>query len=466
MTHFPKIINFFKGLALIAAFALPSQAKDHVPATMLGDAVLTESAYDFLETISVRFGPRMIGTREHEQTLQYLEQELETLGLESHRQTFDYPGWVRGKAEIRMTEPFDRPLRGVALGYVGPWELGSTKLAFVSSGDLDELEADAVRGRIVLTPSNVTFLYEDMVRLAEEFGAKGALYTNRVDGGQLLARTANHDGNATPFPVFSITMEEGQWMRQLIERGEQVEVSLSTTSKLETFTGSNLIATIPGESGERIIVGGHFDAWDLGQGAIDNGLGVAQLYEVARLFQAHSPENRHSIELVWFDAEEFGLWGSRYYAENVDLSDVRAMINLDMVGVPEGINAMGFDNLVPSLEAYADSLGSWEMPRGVSNSPWAGSDHLPFIFEGVPAITFYAPIDPAAVRYYHDLADTIDKVDRKMLAESSAFIALLVYHLANEPGEKVPHLSPEETADLLRDAGLEQRLRRINRWPF
>lgn len=466
MKSFPTLLNGLKCLAPMIVLALPVDASDTAPATMLGDAVLTEGAYDFLETISVQFGPRMIGTKEHEQTLQYLEEQLTALGLESQRQTFDYPGWVRGDAEIRMKAPFDRPVRGVALGYVGPWDLEATEVAFLGSGNLDELDADAVRGRIVLTPSNLTFVHADMLRLAEEFGVKGAVYTNRVDGGQLLARTANHDGDPTPFPVFSITMEEGQWMRQLIERGERVELSLRTTSELKTFTGTNLIATIPGKSSERVLVGGHFDSWDLGQGAIDNGLGVAQLYEVARLFQAHSPQNEHAIELVWFDAEEFGLWGARHYAETVDVSDVRAMINLDMAGTPEGVNAMGFDNLVPRLEAYADSLGSWEMHRGVTNRMWAASDHLPFVYEGVPAITFYAPIDPAAVRYYHDLADTIDKVDRKMLAEASAYIALLVYHLANEMEAKVPHLSSEETADLLRDAGLEQRLRRINRWPF
>src|SRR5690606_23498622 len=105
--------------------------------------------------------------------------------------------------------------------------------------------------------------------------------------------TANHFGETPPFPLFSITQEEGFWARRLLEAGETLRARLETTSRNQQLTGTNLIATIPGRTDERVVLGGHFDSWDLGQGSMDNGLGVAQIFEVARLLQAHSRENHH-----------------------------------------------------------------------------------------------------------------------------------------------------------------------------
>jgi Iap family predicted aminopeptidase len=433
---------------------------------ILGEAITGAEAYTFLETISDKYGPRMIGTEAHRMSMDYLEASLKELGIETRRQAFPYPGWIRGESRVELLEPVSRELRAAALGYVGSFSGVEGEVAYVSEKDIAEFDEAGIQDRILLVRQNVTYSLDDMRTLAEEHGVRGMLYINRVNGGQLLTRTANRTGEATPFPVLTITQEEGLWMKRMTEEERTVRVRLSTTGQLKEFEGENLIATLPGDSGERVILGGHFDSWDLGQGSIDNGLGVAQIHDVARLLKKHSPANRHTVEFVWFDAEEFGLWGSHYYADAVDLSDVRAMVNLDMVGRPIAINAMGFDGLVPVLEQYSESLGAWAFDKPVANKTWLGSDHHPFILKGVPSITFNAPMDHDDVRYYHDFADTMDKVDPVMLGESTALIGLLVHDLANDPEPRVPQLSEEETAELFRKAGLEDRLRKADAWPF
>lgn len=465
-TQYPFRKVFLLNLFFLVAASWAAGTSDDARLKILGESVLENGAYTFLEHLSDQFGPRMIGTEGHREAMDHLERELNALGIETRRQAFAYPGWVRGEARVDMTAPFQRQLRVAALGYVGTFRNVRGPLAYVDSGEVAELDAAAIRDRILLVRQNVTFSHEAMLALAAEHGVRGMLYINRKEGGQLLARTANREGEPTPFPVFSLSQEEGLWMQRMLDSGRTVELKLETTSRVEEWTGINLIATIPGRSGESVLVGGHFDSWDLGQGAIDNGLAVAQLFETARLLKKHSPDNRHTVELVWFDAEEFGLWGSRHYAEAADLSGVRAVLNLDMVGRPIAVNAMGFDSLVPRLEDWVEGLGAWTFTRQVANVPWLGSDHHPFILNGVPAITFNAPLDPEDVRYYHDFADTFDKVDRVMLAESTAMTALLVHHLANSTEPKVPHLSVSETAELFRKAGLEERMRKAGRWPF
>lgn len=464
LRHFRRGLALGWGLLVGAAWAEPEgqAARER----MVGSALLEERAYRLLEELSDGFGPRMVGTPGHAMAMDYLEGELKALGLETRRQAFTFPGWRRGEAKVELVEPLRRSLRVAALGYVEESARLSGRIEYI--GSMEDLEAGEgdLADSIALVKQNLRLGRESYERLAEQ-GVVGALLINRVAGGQLLARVANHKGEPAPFPVLSVTQEEGLWMKRLLEDGVEARVSIEVEGATsEVLQGVNLIASLPGDSGEKVVLGGHFDSWDLGQGAIDNGLGVAQIFEAARLLAQFSPENRHAVEFVWFDAEELGLWGSRHYAEEMDPEEIRVMVNLDMVGRPIAVNAMGFDGLVPRLEGFAESLGSWSLEKAVENKPWLGSDHHPFILRGVPAITFNAPVDHESVRYYHDFADTFDKVDGEMLAESSAIVALLVHRLANETSAAVPRLSEEETAELLRKAGLEERMRKAGQWPF
>ena len=466
MNRFP--LYFLNGL-LCLAFAsttLDASSEQSIRAAIVGDAILNNKGYQLLETMTTRYGPRLTGTEGNIRSMDLLEEELHQLGIETRRERYTIPGWIRGNDSVALVSPPARPLRAVALGYCEPHEPIEASVALVDSIDFDQMEADALRGKIALFVPNLRFSPADYDRLADEFGVVGALQINRVNGGQLLARTASHIGVPPPFPIYSVTVEEGRWIQRQLEDGMPVSVRMETQSKRTPMTIDNLVAVLPGRSDQIIVIGGHFDSWDLGQGAIDNGLGVAQLFDTARLLKIHQASNEHTVEIVWFNAEEWGLWGSKDYAERHDLAPVRCMLNLDMVGEPIAINAMGFDQQVPFLEDYVKNLGAWNLKAKVDNKPWLGSDHHPFILNGVPAITFNAPVAPDDVRYYHDFADTFEKVDPEMLARATALTALLAYDLANEMDTAIRHLNEQETAGLFRKAGLEQRMRKAGQWPF
>jgi Iap family predicted aminopeptidase len=442
---------------------------------IVGDALLNEGAYHALYELSDRFGARMVGTPGHAASMDWLEAELRALGLEVRREPFTFAGWKRGEESVVVTAPFERGLRAVGMGYSSPSEPFEAGLAYFDR-DAGPGEMERYRGTVLLLSPSDRLGGAEQDALVERFGVRGFLLTNRVDGGQLLARTGSFLGTPTPVPFFAITQEEGNRLRRLLETGETVRVRLASTSENMPMTGENLVATLPGilPEGERqrVVVGGHFDTWDLGQGALDNGLGVAQMLEAARLLKRHSPELPHSVEFVWFDAEEIGLWGSRAYAErhasqSAD-TDLRVMLNLDMVGVPGGLNAHGFDALVPILEEAGseEALGSWHFTRSVANATWLGSDHHPFVARGIPSITFHAPIDPDASRFYHDFADTVDKVDRYELARASAIVALVTRRFAEDTSPTLRRLTPRETEQLLTDSGVADRLRGMGWWPL
>ena len=136
------------------------------------------------------------------------------------------------------------------------------------------------------------------------------------------------------------------------------------------------------------------------------------------------------------------------------------MLNLDMIGVPVAVNALGDDALVPFLEHWnAARAPERRLPKGVENTNWIGSDHTPYQLAGVRTLTFNAPLPREAARHYHDLADTVDKVTPQLLAESSAVILDLVRALADEAGLDPARRPAAETDALFTRFGLDARLR-------
>lgn len=432
---------------------------------LMGAAYLDNQAYHLLEEMSDRFGGRITGSQSNEQSMAFLEAALAKENIKSHREHFAFPGWKRNQDEALLLTPVKKPLRAIAMGYVEAHPTFSADIVLIDKAKEEDIAND-LKEKIGLVPANVSLSATTVDNLVHERGLKGLLLINRKNGGQLLARTQNREGNPSPIPVYAITEEEGHWLKRLIERGETPRVQLTTRSKTKEMETANLIATLPGAVKEKIVIGAHFDSWDLGQGALDNGVGIVQAYDVARLLKSIHPNNHFTLEFVWFNAEEFGLFGSYAYMDAHKNDDIVAMFNMDMVGDPIGINAMGFDSLVPILDRFSNGLKALSFSRKMDNKPWLGSDHMPFILQGIPSITLYAPFKEESSKFYHDFADTFDKVDKTHLSKSIAVISLLIYELANNPDLSTPRLEEEEVIALLRKAKLEERMKQSNTWPF
>jgi Iap family predicted aminopeptidase len=447
-----------KALHLLAMLLLAGVAH---AATPFADS--SRAAHAMLTRLCDDFGGRLTGSAANRCALEQLATELRALGLQPEIVPFTMPGWERGADQLELVAPFARPLRAAALAYTQPHAAFEADVVSIGAGRAADYPAD-VRGRIVLLDPSTTLQAREFARLAAERGARGILFINRESGGQLLARTGSFVGEALPLPVYSLAQEEGRWMQRLLERGRPVRVRLETQSRCREVQTANLVQRFPGRSPERVIVGAHFDSWDLGQGALDNGLGTAQLFALASALRGR--DLARTVELVWFNGEEQGLWGSRHAAATLGDAPVVAMINLDMVGVPIAVNALGDESLVPALERWNIGRGEQKLPKGVENINWFGSDHTPYQLAGVRAITFNAPIPRESVRYYHDLADTIDKLPEQIVVDSTAIIGDLVLALADDKKLGAFRRSPAETEKLFTTFGLERRMQAIGYWPF
>lgn len=420
------------------------------------------AAHAFLTRLCDDFGGRLTGAEQNRAAMDALAAELRTLGYAPVVDAFEFPGWKRGDDSVDLLVPFPRRLRTAALSY------SPTTPTFEADViDLGGLEPERVLGETagkvgLLSPATL-LTTRQVAQRAAQLGLRAVLFINREGGGQLLARTGSFIGETLPLPIYSVTQEEGQSLQRLLARGRPVRVKCTLNSTPALVRTANLVVRIPGRSPERVIVGAHFDSWDLGQGALDNGLGVAQLYALARLLRDTKPAR--TIELIWFNGEEQGLWGSRHAAGQLGDAPVVAMMNLDMVGVPLAVNALGDEELVPVLERW-HARRAKPLPQGVQNVNWFGSDHAPYQLAGVRTLTFHGPIPREFVRYYHDQADTIDKLPEQIVVDSTRTINEVLLALVDD-ASLTPRRRPlAETEKLFTTFGLEPRMRAIGYWPF
>ena len=418
-----------------------------------------------LQRLCDDFGGRLTGSAGNVGAMDRLAAELRTLGLAPESQRFSMPGWERGEDRADLIAPWPRRLRVAALGYAQAHAAFDAEVVDLGNGRAEDLTASDVTGRIGLLASGSPLQATEIVALATARGLRGVLFVNREAGGQLLARSGSFQGQPLPVPIYSIAQEEGRWLQRLLAGGTAVRVRLETKSRCRPIETANLGLRFPGRVASRLIVGAHFDSWDLGQGAMDNGLGIAQLYALAR--ELRGAALHHTVELIWFNGEEQGLWGSRAAAARLGDTPVVAMINLDMVGVPIGVNALGDDSLVPALERWHGARGEGRrLPKGVENINWLASDHTPYQLAGVRTLTFNAPIPRESVRYYHDFADTIDKVPPQLIDDSAAVITDLVLALARDESLAAWRRTADETEKLFTRFGLEKRMRAMGLWTF
>ena len=439
--------------------------------SIIGSAFLNNRSYAALEKICDEAGGRLLGSPQNEKAMGILKEELSKIGCEAKNENFKVPGWVRGEDAVLMTSPTPRKLQTVALGYVNSTPEFTAKLIYAGYGFDGDYSGINASGKIVLVsqgtpPGKEPLLRYEAIDIAASHGAEAILFINDNPGTLTLAGTGNFIGSATKIPAYSLTFEEGKWLVRLLERNIPVEIEMTTRSYCKEVETSNTVVSFKGKVKSKIVIGAHFDSWDVGQGGVDNGVGSAILFDVARLLKTYSPDNYYSIDLVWFNGEELGLWGSKRYTEMHKQDSIIAMINMDMTGSPTGFNAMGFNEFIPFFKDLVLNLNGFNLTSGVVSSPGTNSDHMWFMFEGIPTFELQAHLDESMYKYYHERGDTFDKVNKKYLSEAAAVVTITVEELANNKELRFARRNEHEMVELFKHYGLDKRLKRQHEWIY
>ncbi|MEE8193141.1 MAG: M28 family metallopeptidase [Gemmatimonadales bacterium] len=443
--------------ALVLAPAVAAQESDIVAhyrevADRIIDAALADSsAYERLALLTDGFGHRFSGSESLEQALDWILEEMVSDGLENvHGEQVMVPRWVRGQESAQLIEPRSKPLQMLSLGNsVGtPPEGVEAEVMVVRNFDELERRAGEARGRIVLFNAPFTG-YGQTVR----YRLYGAVAAARHGAVASMIRSVTPQSLNTPhtgamsysdtvpkIPHVALTIEDAEMLQRMADRGERIVVRLRLGAhQYPDVPSRNVVAELRGtEKPEEVVVlGGHIDSWDVGQGAMDDGGGCVAAWEVVRLLERLGLRPRRTIRVVMWTNEENGLRGGREYrdAHRSEIDDIVLAIESDAgVFQPSGFGFGGSDSAYAIVAEVGKLLERIEAGR--ITRPGGGADIGPLMRAGVPGMGLSVE-GSRYFWYHHSHADTLDKLDPREMALCVAAMAVMAYVVADLP-ERLP----------------------------
>ena len=418
-------------------------------------ALLEGKSYDWLEYLSNDIGGRLSGSLEAERAVEYTKKELEKLGLDKvWLQPVMVPKWTRGIPEYAYIEtaPGITSIANIcALGGSVPTPDGGIKAEVIEVKGIDELEAlgtEKIKGKIV-------FYNRPMqANLISTFSAYGGCVDQRYQGAMeavkygavgVIVRSMNlrkddypHTGSMTygdtpanmRIPACAISTNGADYLSSALKLMPSLKFYFKQKCKVFPDVQSyNVIGEITGTQfpNQYIVVGGHLDSWDLGDGSHDDGAGCVQSMEVLRLFKKMNYQPKHSIRVVLFMNEENGLRGGREYAQQAQLKNETHVFALESDAggfTPRGFSFDIDDATFTQVKSWAPLFKPYLIHYFEKGG--SGADIGPLKNDQM----VLAGLRPDSQRYFdhhHAANDTFDAVNKRELELGGAAMASLIY---------------------------------------
>jgi hypothetical protein len=425
-------------------------------------AISDTYALDELRHLTDNIGPRLSGSPQAQQAVDYVAAEMRALGAEVTLEKATVPHWVRGveKGELiswaGQTPGTTQKVVLTALGgsVATPPEGLSAEVVVVDNWEqLHALAPDAVKGKILLFNHKFDkelaaqgdglnayvggVVYRGAGPIAAAAAGAVAVLVRSVGGADFrLPHTGmtQYAPGVAKIPAAAVTAEDADLLKDLTSQGP-VKLHLTLTPQtLPDAQSYNVIADWKGtEHPEQVVVvSGHLDSWDLGTGAIDDGAGVVVSMQTLHLLKELGIHPRRTVRFVAWMSEEEGSEGAAAYMadHNNEISNHVGAIESDLgADHPAGIYYAGKGELGQWLRPVSqvlDAIGA----ETLVGAPETGEDIAGLTAKGVPS---FAPVQDSRFyfNYHHTAADTFDKIDPKHLNENAAVMAVLAYALAD-----------------------------------
>ena len=421
-----------------------------------GDLIIDRAMSDFegyerLGEMLDTFGHRLSGSSNLEKTLEWIIDTMKKDGLENvHGEEVMVPKWVRGREYARMSAPWGKDLAMLGLGGsvgTGGKELEGEVLVVSNFDELKQRAKDA-KGKIVLY--NVPFTtYGKTVqyryRGASEAAKVGAIASLVRSVGPYSMNTPHtgtsaYEDGVKKIPHAAITLEDAAMMGRMSRLGLKIKVTLYMEARsFGDVSSQNVMGEIRGSEypDEVIVLGGHIDSWDVGQGAHDDGGGCVAAWHAVKLIKDLGLKPKRTIRAVMWTNEENGLRGGEAYRDNYinDLDNhILAMESDAGVFKPSGFGFTGSDEAFAILQDIGTLLT--KIDSGVITKGGGGADIGPIMREGVPGMGL--KVDGTRYFWYHHTAaDTFDKIDKDEFNRCVATMAVMAYVVA-DMNDKLP----------------------------
>lgn len=456
-TLFKSTINFTYSLlfCFVSGTLLSySQSDKAVVSSIYKNSLTNGMSYNWLDYLSNTIGGRLSGSKNAELAITYTKTELEKLGLDKvWLQPVMVPKWVRGNKEMAYfdSEGSIQKVNICALGGSVATPEGGVKANVIEVGtykDLADLGIDKIKGKIVFINRP---LQPELINTFEAYGGcsseryRGAAEASKYGAIGTIVRSLSsrlddypHTGSMgygdlpveQRIPSAAISTNDAEKLSEALKNNPDLEFYFEQgCQKFDDVLSYNVIGEITGSQfpDEYIIVGGHLDSWDLGDGAHDDGAGVVQSMDVLRLLKESGIKPKRSIRVVLFMNEENGLRGGRKYAEVAKANNENHIFALESDAggfTPRGFSFDCSDVMFTRILEWQPLFKPYFIhyfERGGS-----GADIGPLKSEDI----VLAGLRPDSQRYFdhhHAANDTFEHVNKRELELGAATMTSLVY---------------------------------------
>ncbi len=486
-----NVLNISLGLFFVSAMSM-AQTKDKVIENIIKEATENSKLELLAHELMDEIGPRLVGTPQMKNANDWAVAKYTSWGISAKNEQWgEWRGWERGITHIDMISPRIQSLKGTQLAWnPGTSDKGVTgevvTLPTVADKAAFEAWAKTAKGKIVMvsmqeptgrpdynweeyaTEASFEKMKKDRAALQKAWAdnIKNTGYGNRRNNGlssegyALLEKSGVvgivssrwsrgfgvskiFSASTKTIPMVDLELEDYGLLYRLASHGKQPKINIVAKSKeLGKVPNFNTIAEIKGSEkpDEYIILSAHFDSWDGGTGATDNGTGTIVMMEAMRILKKMYPNPKRTILVGHWGSEEQGLNGSRAFVEDHPeiVKNIQASFNQDNgTGRVVNISGQGF------LHAY-DYIGRWlsAVPRDITKhikttfpgTPGGGgSDYASFVAAGAPAFSLSSLSWAYGTYTWHTNRDTYDKIVFDDVRNNAILTAILTYMASEDP---------------------------------
>lgn len=476
-------------LYLCLAFSFISLTSNAQDQNIIDQIVQEANEHSQLEQLGQELmdgiGPRLVGTPQMKQAHDWAVNTYAKWGIPARNESYGtWRGWERGITHIDMLYPRIQSLKGTQLA----WNPSTSKKGVTAEVVVLPMVKDsiafakwlpAVKGKLVMVSKleatgRPDYNWEEFAteesfeKMKKERTAANKAWRENMRNTGYTSRTIHQalekagaagiissywskgfgvskifSARTKKIPTVDLELEDYSMVYRLAARGEKPKLTIVAQSKeLGEVPTFNTIAEIKGteKPEEYVILSAHFDSWDGGTGATDNGTGSLVMMEAMRILKKVYPNPKRTILVGHWGSEEQGLNGSRAFVEDHPdiVKNVQAVFNQDNgTGRVVNISGQGF------LHAY-DYVGRWlhEVPQDISqhietNFPGTpgrgGSDYASFVAAGVPAFSLSSLSWSYSNYTWHTNRDTYDKIIFDDVRNNAILTAILAYMASEDP---------------------------------
>lgn len=417
------------------------------------EALTNGQSYEHLRFLCKNIGARLSASPQALQAVEWGRDVMKKMGFDTvYLQPCYVPQWVRGGEEgaiVSSNKNVAASVETFALGGSIPTPLSGIKAEVIEVHDFNELIAlgeAKVKGKIV-------FFNRPMdSKLINTFNAYGGCVSQRISGASeasqlgaaaVLVRSmtllhddhphtgsVHYDSLSPKIPAAAISTQSADELSKKLKEDPRLEFLLRLSCQtLPDVLSYNVIGELKGSEfpKEYIVVGGHLDSWDKGEGAHDDGAGIVQSMEVLRLFKDLNMRPKHTLRAVLFMNEENGARGATRYADEAAKNNEKHIFALesDRGGfTPRGFSLDMDSVLMAKIQAWKPLLepyGLHDIAKGGS-----GVDIGPLKKQNVP-LAGYIPDPQRYFDYHHADTDVFEAVNQRELELGGAGMAALIY---------------------------------------